>query len=136
MARKTCSSPRSFWRTASRNWVAYVFLPPAVVPLLFVLVLPGVEVLRLSFMDVNLRRPGPAHFVGLAQYRQLLADPVFGRAFVQKWEWALGSTAGQFGLGLAAALLLNQRLPARSLVRGLVLLPWCCRARSSRASSG
>ncbi len=124
MPHKPCSSARLLWRAASRNWVAYVFLLPAVVPLLFVLVLPSLEVLRLSFVDVNLRRPGPVHFVGLAQYRQLLADPVFGRAFVQSWEWALGSTAGQFGLGLAAALLLNQRLPARSLVRGLVLLPW------------
>jgi len=115
---------RSLWRTATRHLVAYVFLVPAVVPLLFVQVLPGVEVLRLSLLDVNLRRPGPAHFVGLAQYRQLLADPLFGRAFVQSWEWALGSTVGQLALGLAAALVLNQRLPARGLVRGLVLLPW------------
>lgn len=107
-----------------KNSPAYIFLIPAVVSLLFVDFVPMVYGLRLSFYVFNIFRPTYQPFVGLGQYAQLVRDPLFVRSFVQGWYWAIGSVVLQLVVGMIAAVLLNQKLPLRSWIRGAVLIPW------------
>ncbi len=62
-------------------------------------------------------------FVGLANYRELLADPVFATALGNNLRW-LACYAIAPVAGLALALLLNQTLPGMRLVRSLFFMPF------------
>jgi multiple sugar transport system permease protein len=63
-------------------------------------------------------------FVGLANYVKIATEPTFWLVLRQSAVWVTGSLAFQFLLGLALALLLNERFPARGLYRSLILSPW------------
>lgn len=63
-------------------------------------------------------------FVGLANYREVIADPEFWRAVVNTLVWTAGSLVVQVGLGIAIALLLHENVWCRALARGLVLFPY------------
>ena len=115
---------RQFWREVSRNRLAYIFLLPAFAVLGFVNLLPMLQGARMSFQLYNLFRPGVRPFVGLQQYQQLVADPLFAKAFFNTWYYTLGSVFCQFLLGLVAAVLLNQSIRFQGLFRGIVLIPW------------
>lgn len=115
---------RSFWREVFRYRLAYLFLLPALLVLLFVDFLPMFQGIRTSFQVYNIFRPGYRPFVGLNQYHDLFNDAVFMRAFWQSWYFTLGSITCQFVLGLVAAVLLNQPVRFRGLWRGIVLIPW------------
>ena len=78
----------------------------------------------MSFQLFNLFRPGQRPFVGLQQYQNLIADPLFAKAFFNTWYYTLGSVICQFLLGLVAAVLLNQSIRFQGLFRGIVLIPW------------
>lgn len=113
-----------YWRALRRNSVAYVFLLPAAISLLFVDFVPVLYGLQLSFFQKNIFNPTVQPYVGFDQYRQLLNDPLFIRSFMQGWYWTIGSVVCSFALGMIAAVIMNQRLPARGFIRGIILIPW------------
>jgi multiple sugar transport system permease protein len=114
----------TLWREVSRHRMAYLFLLPAVVVLVFVDFIPMVQGAGTSFWAYNIFRPGVRPFVGVRQYADLLGDDVFMRAFWQSWYFTLGSVACQFLVGLIAAVLLNQSVRLRGFFRAVVLIPW------------
>jgi multiple sugar transport system permease protein len=120
--RKTAGA--TLWREVSRQRMAYLFLMPAVVVLLFVDFIPMIQGAGTSFWAYNMFRPGVRPFVGVHQYTDLLNDAIFMRAFWQSFYFTLGSVACQFGVGLIAAVLLNQSVVFRGYFRAIVLIPW------------
>lgn len=67
---------------------------------------------------------GEAPFIGLANYRAVIADPVFELALVNTFVFTIGSIAGQFVIGLAIAVFFKKRFPLSGTPRSLLLLPW------------
>jgi multiple sugar transport system permease protein len=65
-----------------------------------------------------------SHFVGLDNFRVLLADPEFTQAFVNTLIWTAGAVTLQLVCGVGMALLLHGSLVGRSLARGIVLFPY------------
>ena len=63
-------------------------------------------------------------WVGLANFRSLLADPDFATSFLNTLTWTVGAVTLQTVLGVGVALLLHGRLVARSAARGLLLFPY------------
>jgi multiple sugar transport system permease protein len=63
-------------------------------------------------------------WVGLENFEYLAEDPVFWNAVFYSVFYTAIATVGKFALGLWLALLLNQHLPFKSLIRAIVLLPW------------
>jgi multiple sugar transport system permease protein len=66
--------------------------------------------------------------VGLENYRIILtsttgATGFFDEAFFRTIYWTLSVVVGQFILGLAVALVLNEAFPGRGLFRSLILAP-------------
>ena len=61
----------------NQRFIALLFLTPALAVLAFVVVYPFFSAIWISFHDKMIG--APAQFIGLANYRELLADPVFLR---------------------------------------------------------
>src|SRR4051794_35921466 len=101
---------------------AYLFLTPLLLVLVGLAAYPLLDGIWTSFTSRSVGRAGA--FVGLDNFRALLADPVFGIALKNSAMLTLGAVATKLVLGLAAALLLVQPFPMRNLVRALAFLPW------------
>ena len=65
----------------------------------------------------------PASFVGLDNYRQMLADPVFWQAVVNNLWFALGTIPVSIALALLMALWVNDRIAGRAAVRMAYFTP-------------
>lgn len=113
-----------YWRQVQKNSVAYIFLIPVGISLIFVDFIPMIYGVRLSLYVFNIFRPNYQPFVGLGQYVQLVTDPLFVRSFVQGWYWSIGSVGLQLVVGMVAAVLINQKMPFRGIIRGAILVPW------------
>jgi multiple sugar transport system permease protein len=66
---------------------------------------------------------GPKQFVGLANYRELVQDPVFATAVGNNLRW-LACYAIAPVAGLALAVFLNQRLRGLRVIRALFFMPF------------
>ncbi len=127
-------APASEWRVAREkpSWLVRLFdwkpflifacLLPAVGLLLVFLTYPLGLGIYLSFTDATVGRPG--RWVGLENFEYLLEDPVFWKAVFYSVFYTGVATLGKFALGLWLALLLNNHLPFKSLLRAIILLPW------------
>lgn len=82
---------------------------------------PLISSFLLSFTHWNLTKP--TVFIGLDNYTRALGDPMFWRSLTSTLGYTIVTVAGQLLLGLAAALLLNQRIPGRSILRLVYYLP-------------
>lgn len=76
----------------------------------------------LAFTDTTIGRRGI--FVGLENFEFLFTDPIFWNAVFFSVFYTAVATIGKFALGLWLALLLNQHMPFKSLIRAIILLPW------------
>jgi ABC-type sugar transport system permease subunit len=97
-------------------------LPFALVSVVFV-IYPALEAVRLAF-HTKLPFRNAFTFVGLDNFRYVLADPVFWAATRQAIVWTGASIALQTALGVALALLLNQAVRGINVFRGLLLFPY------------
>ena len=70
------------------------------------------------------RSAAAAVWVGLENFEYLLEDQLFWNAVFYSVFYTAVATVGKFGLGLWLALLLNQHLPFKTLLRAIILLPW------------
>lgn len=63
-------------------------------------------------------------FVGLANYADVIKDSYFWESTWRTLYFTVVSLVVQVVLGLAMALVLNERFVGRTLVRALILIPW------------
>jgi multiple sugar transport system permease protein len=105
-----------------RRWLEpWLYLSPALVIIFTILIVPLIIGIGYSFRKFSAFR---SEFVGLGQYRAMIADPVLHGALINTFWWTIWSLALQFFLGLGLALLLNRPFHGQKLVQGLVFLPW------------
>lgn len=110
----------------------YLLITPALVGTLFVHVIPIIWGVFISFRDLDiytLANWRAAPFIGLRNYFEALnlADPdglLFMRSVANIVYYSAITITVGYIIGLGVALLLNQRFFGRTLVRGLVLLPY------------
>ena len=110
---------RGFSDLAIRN----LFIIPTVVFLIVFNIFPLVYSLGYSFTDFRASVNEPANFIGLQNYRELLADEYIWQNFSVTAKYVLVSVGGQVIVGFGAALLLNRDIPAKGVVTTLLLLP-------------
>lgn len=95
---------------------AWLPLFPAAVLLVTFTHYPIVASLRDSLFSTP-RGGQPAAFVGLDNYRVMLADPIFWRVIRNNVVFAVGTIPASIVLALVMATWVDRRLPARALVR-------------------
>ncbi len=104
---------------------AILFLAPALLILAVVVFYPLLQVLYTSLFNTHLMLPAQQKFIGLKNFAQLFtADPVFMTAVANTLIFTAVSVGGGFMLGFGMALLLNEHLPFRNILRGIALIPW------------
>lgn len=111
-------------RSWSEAWAAGAFVTPAALVILLVVAYPLVRALWLSVHDVVLTRPGEEPFVALENYTTELVNIDFWSAVGRSLFFTVFSTAIELVLGVGLALLMDQPLRLRWLLRSLVILPW------------
>jgi multiple sugar transport system permease protein len=106
-----------------RRRVVVVLLVPALVVLALVTLGPLLYLLATSLTPLDLTKPDSFRFIGLDNYRDLVADERFWNSVnVQLWL-STATVLAQLALGLGLALLLNRPLPFRELVRTGFIVP-------------
>ena len=104
----------------SQKRVAYLFLIPAGVFYFAVVVLPIVDSF---FMSLHRLGPGYSSFVGLANFRHLLADLVFWQSLEHNLILVVLSLLIQLPLGLLLAVLLSGRVVGAKIFRAGFFMP-------------
>ena len=105
-----------------RNVLGLVMIAPAATILLVFLAYPLGLGFWLGLTDATIGRPG--RFVGLANFVSLAHDSIFWLVVFNTTLYTVVASILKFGLGLYLALLLNRRLPLKSIIRAVVLLPF------------
>jgi multiple sugar transport system permease protein len=106
----------------NKAFLIVICLFPAVGLLMTFLTYPLGLGIWLAFTDTTIGRRGI--WVGLENFEYLLSDPLWWNAVFFSVFYTGIATIGKFGLGLWLALLLNNHLPFKSMLRAIILLPW------------
>ncbi|GAB3702350.1 carbohydrate ABC transporter permease [Mariniluteicoccus flavus] len=123
-APSTGARPRRTQRHDAREIaLAALLLLPNLVLLGLFTYRPLLDNIRLSFFDWNISSPY-ATFIGLENYAEWASRPDTWQIVGNTAIFTLATVAGSMALGLALALLLDQKLFGRSAVRSLVFAPF------------
>lgn len=109
-----------------KNLVGWAFLVPLVAYLLLCYGYPLLTTVDLSIRDYTVRTfvHGGAQVIGLANYADVFADPVFRTALLNTVVFTVASLVFQYGIGLALALFFSRRFRLSATLRALFLVPW------------
>jgi multiple sugar transport system permease protein len=105
-----------------KPFLTFLCMLPAALLLLLFLTYPLGLGFWLSFTDTQIGKPG--EWVGLDNFDSILHDRVFINTVWNTMFYTAVATVGKFALGLWLALLLNENLPFKSLLRAIILLPF------------
>jgi multiple sugar transport system permease protein len=104
--------------------LGYALLAPSLFGVVAFLLLPILVVIWLSLYRWDLL--GPLRYVGLANWRSVLADSGFGNSLIVTTAFVAIVVPAQTVLGLLAASMLARQLPGTNVFRTLYVLPWIC----------
>jgi multiple sugar transport system permease protein len=108
-------------RSDSGALVGWLLALPASVFFAAFAIYPMGRVVYLSFFQYNLF--SAPHFIGLGNYRYLLADPVAHTAVANTAVYLVGTYVPTIILALLVALALNTKMPGSGLLRLIYFLP-------------
>ncbi len=99
-----------------------VFVMPALLLLLLLVAYPFVIALYFSLSNAFIGRP--SEFIGIRNFVNLWDSDVFRQTFRNAFVFTGIALAFKIVLGICLALLLNEQLWFKRMIRGAVLLPW------------
>ncbi len=102
--------------------LAYLFLSPILLVLAGLIAYPFFSAIFLSLQDKMVGAPGT--FVGLQNYVTLLYDAIFRKTVVNTIIYTVVGVTMKAVLGMIIALVINEEIRARNLMRALCFLPW------------
>lgn len=100
----------------------YLLVVPALVLLLGLVAYPFFFAIFISFTDRVVGRSG--NWVGFENFRYLFNQPSFMKTVSNTIIMVVVSDIAKLFIGLGLALLLNQAVPGRGLMRAVIMLPW------------
>ena len=103
--------------------IAWAFVLPALLLISISVLLPALMALVMSFSSTGLDVSEPLQFVGLANLRRLITDPMVRRVLFTTFVYLIGVVPPIVLGSLALAVLVDQRLPGRDLLRGAFYTP-------------
>jgi multiple sugar transport system permease protein len=106
----------------NRNWLGLWFMLPAGAILILFLAYPLGLGVWLSFTDARIGRTGA--FIGVENYVWLWDDSVFWLSVFNTLLYTIVASIVKFAIGLYLALLLNENLPFKAMLRAIILIPF------------
>ena len=108
---------------ARSSLLGLMLIAPTVLIFCAVIVYPLASAIYLSLFSIYTPTM-EGEWVGLSNYKTLLASGEFWRSFGNNIVWTIGTLTLQIVFGILVALVLHQNLVFRSLARSLVLFPY------------
>jgi multiple sugar transport system permease protein len=106
-----------------REWfLGPAFVTPALLLLVVLVAYPFGMAIWLALSNAFVGRPST--FVGLSNFINLWDSDAFRQTFQNAFVFTFSAVFFKLVLGMALALLLNQQLWFKRMIRGAVLLPW------------
>jgi multiple sugar transport system permease protein len=105
-----------------RNVLGLFMIAPAALFLLVFFAYPLGLGFWLGMTDATIGQAG--RFVGFANFVSLAHDQIFWLSIFNTIFYTVVASIVKFGLGLYLAILLNRRMPLKSIIRAVVLLPF------------
>ena len=105
---------------ARERWF-YLLISPWLIGLVVFQIGPILHTFTLSFAEWPL--PRAPYWVGLAHFRELFSDAIFGHALRNTFYYAAGTVPTSIALGLGLALLLNNQRRGTTFFRAIFFLP-------------
>ncbi|RIE00375.1 carbohydrate ABC transporter permease [Cohnella faecalis] len=99
------------------------FSYPAIVVFMLFFIAPTIIGIYYSFTDWNINAD-TVKFIGFDNYAELFHEPRLKQAFINTLIFAAAVTVLQNGAGLALALILNEKLKTRNILRTIFFLPY------------
>ena len=124
----TAERARLPWRTRVREMLdrehvlGPLFITPALTLIMLLVAYPFCVAVYFSVSNSFIGRP--SHFIGLTNFIRLWDADAFRQTFQNAFVFTGISVAFKLVLGISLALLLNQQLWFKRMIRGAVLLPW------------
>jgi multiple sugar transport system permease protein len=106
----------------NREWLGFWFMLPAAAFLILFLAYPLGLGVWLSFTDARIGRTG--NFIGIENYAWLWDDTVFWLSVFNTILYTVVASIIKFAVGLYLAILLNQHMPFKAIIRAIVLVPF------------
>src|SRR5436190_8570814 len=107
-----------------RDWqVGYLFVLPMIAIMAGLIFWPFISAIMLSTTAFNFTT-GETFNVGFRNYQKLLTNSDFLLSLKNTISFTFWSLSIKFVVGMTLALILNSRLPFRSIMSGIMLLPW------------
>jgi multiple sugar transport system permease protein len=103
-----------------RSWL---LLSPLLAIMTFIIGWPLAKTVGVSFTDAKLIG-GAVNWVGTDNFSRVFSSSAFYGVVWTTIRFVLISVTAEFAIGLAAALLLDQKFVGRNLLRALMILPW------------
>lgn len=103
--------------------LAIALLAPNLILLTLFTYRPLIDNIRLSFFDWNISSP-TSRFIGLSNYAEWLGAESTPKIVLNTLVFTVCSVLGSMSLGLALAVLLDQKLVGRGVVRSMVFAPY------------
>jgi len=110
-------------RSVRNSLTAWTFLMPAMLLISLSVLIPALMALVMSFSATGLDVSEPLRFVGLANIRRLVADPMARQVLFTTSLYLVGVVPPIVIGSLALAVLMNQKLPGRAVFRGAFYTP-------------
>lgn len=105
-------------RRQARTALAFLSLPMAFFVLMFFYPLGN------EFVTSLFSGPHATVFSGLGNYGRALTDPTIQHSFAITLAFGIAALVISAVMGLLLALILNQRIPGRAVLRGILLVPY------------
>ncbi|HIW51528.1 MAG TPA: sugar ABC transporter permease [Candidatus Blautia intestinavium] len=103
--------------------LAFILIAPAVLYLILVMGLPLLWAVYTSLTD-KVIGASEVNFIGLANYIDIIQDPVFQKALLNTFIFAFFAVLGKVVFGVIMSLTMNQPLRGRGGIRVAMILPW------------
>ena len=107
-----------------KNYVPYLLIAPAMLVLLFMIAYPLVYGIRLSFTDMSLYSFLDPSYIGIGNYIDIVKDKEFYTTALRTILWTVINVTVTSIAGFIFAVFLNRRLPGKTFIRVIIMLPW------------
>ena len=111
-------------RDYQRNNIAYIFFLPAFVAIMGVVIFPFFYNIFISLSNYSLRTFNDWQIIGFHHYIKVLTDPQFYSVLIKTVLWTIINISFHVSLGVFLAVLINQTLPLKPILRILLIIPW------------
>lgn len=110
-------------RKVKFDYARWIFVLPALLVVGILLIYPIFSSLYYSMTTKHLIKAS-YDFIGLENYKAVLSDSNFYKAFLTSILWTVGSLLGQLFIGFTAALAIHRVKIGKGVYRTLMIIPW------------